>query len=364
MNILNRLGLFGGVAGVAAIGTLAGLNAVKAATTRRGPEIYASEDFTVLSRDRSRVVTTEDDVPLLVREVGPDDAPLTVIFVHGYCLRMESWHFQRTQLAERWSDTARLVFYDQRGHGESGSATAESCTIAQLGRDLAAVVEATAPSGPVVLVGHSMGGMTILAMARQFPELFDDRVIGVGFLATTAAGLNKSGLGRNLNNPVIDAFRLAVRTAPGVVQQARGAARAIISPILRAASYGTEVSPRLVEFSDGMLSDVSVVTIVNFLESLELHDESEALPVLGDVPALVLCGDADMIIPLTSSKALAAALPRAELVRVRDAGHLVELEFPQVTSDAIDRLVRRAVSRREDRENTALVGELERTDVG
>ncbi len=58
MNILNRLGLFGGVAGVAAIGTLAGLNAVKAATTRRGPEIYASEDFTVFSRDRSRVVTT------------------------------------------------------------------------------------------------------------------------------------------------------------------------------------------------------------------------------------------------------------------------------------------------------------------
>ncbi len=58
-------------------------------------------------------------------------------------------------------------------------------------------------------------------------------------LATTAAGLKKSGLGRNLKNPVIDAFRIAVRTAPGVVQQARGAARAIISPILRAASYGT-----------------------------------------------------------------------------------------------------------------------------
>ncbi|RDI34019.1 pimeloyl-ACP methyl ester carboxylesterase [Rhodococcus sp. AG1013] len=364
MNVLNRLGLFGGVLGAAAIGAIAGINVVKSAATRRGPEIYGSEDFALMTGDRSRVVATEDDVPLLVREVGPPDAPLTVIFVHGYCLRMESWHFQRAQLAERWGDSVRMVFYDQRGHGESGVPAAESCTIAQLGRDLAAVVEDVAPSGPVVLVGHSMGGMTILAMARQFPELFDDRVIGVGLLATTAAGLNKSGLGRNLDNPVIDGFRLAVRTAPGAVQQARGAARAIISPILRAASYGTEVSPRLVAFSEGMLNDISVVTIVNFLESLELHDESEALPVLSDTPALVLCGDADMIIPFTSSKYLAAALPRSELVRVRDAGHLVELEFPQVTSDAIDRLVRRAVSSRADHENAVPAGELERTDVG
>ncbi len=200
-----------------------------------------------------------------------------------------------------------------------------------------------------------MGGMTILAMARQFPELFDDRVIGVGLLATTAAGLNKSGLGRNLNNPVIDAFRprgadRARRRAAGP-----GAARAIISPILRAASYGTEVSPRLVEFSDGMLSDVSVVTVVNFLESLELHDESRPCRCWATFRRWS-CADADMIIPFSSSKALAAGLSRAELVRVRDAGHLVELEFPQVTSDAIDRLVRARVSRREDRENAALVG--------
>lgn len=364
MNLLNRLGLFGGIVGVAAIGTIAGLEVVKAATTRRGPEVYGSEDFDLMSRDRSRVVRTEDDVPLLVREVGPADAPLTVVFVHGYCLRMESWHFQRKQLAQMWGDSARMVFYDQRGHGESGMPTPESCTIAQLGRDLAAVIDAVAPAGPVVLVGHSMGGMTILAMARQFPELFDDKVIGVGLLATTAAGLNKSGLGRNLDNPVIDAFRLAVRTAPGMVQQARGAARAIISPILRAASYGTEVSPRLVAFSEGMLNAVSVVTIVNFLESLELHDESEALPVLADTSALVLCGDTDMIIPFPSSRSLAAALSRAELVRVRGAGHLVLLEFPQVISDAIDRLVRRAVSSRENRENAAPAGELEQTDVG
>ena len=103
---------------------------------------------------------------------GSADAPVTVVFVHGYCLRMESWHFQRRQLERRWGAAVRMVFYDQRGHGRSGTPSVASCTIGQLGRDLDAVLRSVAPDGPVVLVGHSMGGMTILALARQRPELF------------------------------------------------------------------------------------------------------------------------------------------------------------------------------------------------
>ncbi len=237
------------------------------------------------------------------------------------------------------------MFYDQRGHGDSGMPRSKSCTVSQLGRDLATVVEAKVPKGPIVLVGHSMGGMTVLALAGQRPEWFEGRVIGVGGLvATTAAGLAETGLTRNLQNPIIDGFRLAVRTSPGVVQHARGgAARVLITPILRAASYGTDVSPRLHELSDGMLDRTSVVTIVNFLRTLELHDESASLEVLAHTPAVVICGDQDMMIPFISSKRLAADLPESELVRVHGgAGHLVQLEFPAIVTDAIDKLVQRA----------------------
>ena len=239
-----------------------------------------------------------------------------------------------------------MVFYDQRGHGDSGMPRSKSCTVSQLGRDLATVVEAKVPKGPIVLVGHSMGGMTVLALAGQRPEWFEGRVIGVGLVATTAAGLAETGLTRNLQNPIIDGFRLAVRTSPGVVQHARGAARVLITPILRAASYGTDVSPRLHELSDGMLDRTSVVTIVNFLRTLELHDESASLEVLAHTPAVVICGDQDMMIPFISSKRLAADLPESELVRVHGAGHLVQLEFPAIVTDAIDKLVAASAGRR------------------
>lgn len=345
-----RRGLIGGAGLASVLGALAGVRAVqhKPEPSRRGHDRHTGEDFGLLETDRGSLVVADDGVLLAVREVGPSDAPLTVVFVHGYCLRMDSWHFQRRQLHRRWGANVRMVFYDQRGHGRSGTPSVESCTIDQLGRDLDAVLRAVAPTGPVVLVGHSMGGMTILSLARQNPELFGTQVIGVGLVSTAAAGLNKTGLSRNLRNPVIDAFRYAVRTSPDVVQLGRGAARAIISPILRAASYGTDVSPSLTRFSEGMLNDTSVTTIVNFLNSLELHDESAVLPVIGDLPALVVCGDADMVTPFAQSQVLADALPNSELVRVVSGGHLVPLEFPIRVTDAIDRLVTRALDARRD----------------
>ena len=84
------------------------------------------------------------------------------------------------------------MFYDHRSHGASGRSAPENCTIDQLGKDLYAVLQAVAPSGPVVLVGHSMGGMTILALADQHPELFGDRVVGVALLSTSTGELAKT----------------------------------------------------------------------------------------------------------------------------------------------------------------------------
>ena len=138
----------------------------------------------------SRTVTTDDGVPLHVEVDGGPDAPLTVVFSHGFTARLVEWDLQRAALRDR----ARLVLWDQRGHGRSGWTKLTTATIDRTGRDLGEVLDATTPSGPVVLAGHSMGGMSILALARQRPELFGDRVVGVFLLATSAGGLVETGL--------------------------------------------------------------------------------------------------------------------------------------------------------------------------
>jgi pimeloyl-ACP methyl ester carboxylesterase len=117
----------------------------------------------------------------------------------------------------------------------------------------------------------------------------------------------------------------------------------VIAPILRAASYGDEkISPSVVAFSERMMHDTPIATMVEFLHALEVHDEVAALSTLAKVPTLIACGDHDLLTPMEQSQQMAAQLPNAELVIVGGAGHLVQLEQPEAINEALVRLVERA----------------------
>ncbi len=117
MTLMGRMGLLG--ASLVTLASSAGLYAVRSAGMP-AHELYRDEDFDAVLRLPKGIVMTDDGVPLVVRESGSSRAPLTVVFVHGYCLRMQSWHLQYRHVLERWGEDVRMVFYDQRGHGESG----------------------------------------------------------------------------------------------------------------------------------------------------------------------------------------------------------------------------------------------------
>src|ERR1043166_4254606 len=68
-----------------------------------------------------------------------------------------------TQLIRRWGNNIRIISYDHRGHGDSGTAPMHTYRIDRLADDLAELLVALRVSGPVTLVGHSMGGMAALA---------------------------------------------------------------------------------------------------------------------------------------------------------------------------------------------------------
>ena len=256
-------------------------------------------------------MTTPDGVDLAVREVGPTDAPVTVVFAHGFCMNMGAFHFQRRELARVWGDQVRMVFYDQRGHGKSGTAAPRTYTVAQLGCDLDTVLTVMAPRGSVILVGHSMGGMTVLSHARQFPRRYGTGIVGAAIISSAAEGLSRSPLGEILQNPALEAARFATRYAPNLVHRGRGAVRSVLSPILQAASFGDRaVSPTVARYSEHMIHDTPVTTMVGFLHALGVHDETDGLPVLAKVPTLIACGSADTLTLPEHSEEMAAVLPK------------------------------------------------------
>ncbi|MER5686667.1 alpha/beta hydrolase [Streptomyces sp. NPDC002205] len=273
--------------------------------------------------------------------------PVTVVFSHGYCLSQDSWHFQRAALR----GLVRTVHWDQRSHGRSerGRAQAEGVTVGidQLGRDLKAVIDAAAPEGRLLLVGHSMGGMTIMALADQYPQLIRDRVAAVAFVGTSSGKLGEVSFGLpvagvNAVRRVLPGVLKALGSQAELVERGRRATADLFAGLIKRYSFGSrDVDPAVERFAERLIESTPIDVVAEFYPAFTEHDKSAALPAFRDIPVLILAGDKDLVTPSSHSEAIADELPDAELVIVPDAGHLVMLEHPETVTDRMaDLLVR------------------------
>ena len=345
---MNRAGLLGGLTGVVVAGVAVGLAGERYAVgrTRFAADPDAGEPFFHLPYDRVVPVVADDGVALHVEEVGPTTAPLTVVFCHGYTQELAVWHFQRRLLAA--DNPGKLVFWDQRSHGRSGRSSAAGSTIEQLGKDLHAVLQATAPTGRVVLVGHSMGGMTIMALADQHPELFGSRVTGVALISTSTGKLAEVTFGfPSVVGPVarrvLPLLTRGLRSRPALFEHGRRLGTDLAFVVSRRAAFGSgPVSPSLVQFVEQMTARTPVDVIAEFVDTFLDHDKLAALGVLASVETVVIAGSKDLITPVEHSRAIATALPNAQFVVVEDAGHMVQLERAPLVTLHLRALLRRA----------------------
>jgi pimeloyl-ACP methyl ester carboxylesterase len=344
----------GGVAGTIAAGlAVAGVVRSRRVKAREGQRVVTVVDEAgpdgeaVVPAGRTSTVAADDGVPLSVEGVDPADGgspELTVVLVHGFALDRRCWYYQRRDLSGCVDPRVRLVLYDQRGHGRSGVPTQQSCTIEQLGRDLAAVLRSVAPDGPLVLVGHSMGGMTIMALAEQQPDLFADRVRGVALLSTSAGEVARHGLPL----PVLSRYNPLTRTVggfaawrPGLVEWLRSAGDGLTRQGVRRLAFGDRSVPAgVVDFMVRMLDGTPVPVLTWFVPTLGTHDRFAALAGLRHCEVLVLCGDADRLTPFSHAERIAAELPDATLVRVPGSGHMVMLEQPDLVTGELATLLR------------------------
>lgn len=311
-------------------------------TLRGTPGRALADDGTILAYETDEAGAAGEAAA--GRAVEGAGGPLTVVFSHGFCLNQDSWHYQRAALRGR----VRTVFWDQRGHGRSGRGEGQPVGIELLGRDLKAVIDAAAPEGPLVLVGHSMGGMTVMALAEQYPELVRDRVVGVAFVGTSPGRLEEVSYGLPLAG--VNAVR---RVLPGVlralgsqaelVEKGRRATADLFAGLVRKYSFASEdVDPAVVRFAERMIESVPVDVVAEFYPAFGAHDKLAALAAFRGLPALALVGDQDLVTPAAHTEAIVEALPGAAAVVVPDAGHLVMLERPGAVGEALAALLARA----------------------
>ncbi len=358
-------GLIGAAVGVLAAGAAAGVAVERQVIGRRSSQRaqLEAEPFGSL-RGTPHVFTADDGVELYVevdelkRSRRPEPPPkrrfgkklplppedLTLIFAHGYGLNMDCWHFERRDLA----GIGTMVFYDQRSHGRSGRSPKENVSIEQLGRDLHGILEEFAPTGPVILIGHSMGGMSIMALAEQHPEIFGDRIIGVGLCSTSAGGLDRvpivfPGKIGMLAPGARHADRVAaLARIPDVVERSRKAGTDISYLLTRKYSFGSEVPPAFTEFVNEMIAATPISVIAEFYPIFALHDKYDSLEPLQKVECVVIGGDEDQLTPFAHAEEIVRHVPGAELVEVKNCGHLGLIEHHREFTAALLGMIERA----------------------
>jgi pimeloyl-ACP methyl ester carboxylesterase len=341
--------------GLAAAGTTAAVGVVadrlaRALKTAKGLDsldTYEEEATTEV------VVLADDGVPLHVEIDEPEGpragmtngAPVpTVVFCHGYTLSLRCWVFQRRALR---AAGYRVVLWDARGHGRSGAGSRESYEIDQLGHDLDSVIAAVAPRGPLVLVGHSMGGMTLMALAAHHPEVIRDRVIGVAFVATSPGGISAVswGLGKILGKAVHRLGPFAVGQLAGrqgLVNSVLKVGREVEEYFVDIYSFASPVPLSIVRLTADMIFKTRIEVISDFMETFDKHDKREALAQFIGVETLVINGMQDMMTPPEHSEEIVQLIPGAEHVLVKDAGHIIMLEHGDVVSEQLLALIGRA----------------------
>ena len=278
-------------------------------------------------------VTAADGLALATREIGPEGADLTVILLHGLLGDMHSWRCQTSHLTSR-HPAVRVIAYDQRGHGKSGRGCALSNTLGQLARDLDAVIDTTTPTGHIVLVGHSMGAMTILQYLQHHQSRNKDRVTGVALIATAAADITQHGLGRLLATPLAGGACALAAHIPASAEAVRTSAVRATEPMWRRV---TKKAPTLA----ALINSPQLPVLAAFLDSISHFDGTAAFRALSRTPTLIMCGTVDWVTPPHHSVTIAAAVSAAEFVDVPGAGHMLMLRRPDVVNNRLDALLER-----------------------
>jgi pimeloyl-ACP methyl ester carboxylesterase len=289
---------------------------------------------------RHRVVITSDGVRLSVREYGSDTADHTVVLLHGLCMDKDSWNLQVAQLMRERGNTVRIITYDHRGHGDSGTAPMRTYRIERLADDLAELLVVLGVTGPLTLAGHSMGGMAVLAYLGRPVNHRPVEPENLVLVGTAAGKVAERGVGRLLATRATDLVYGLVHRGPRTATDA--AVRALTGPLCgaltRYGGYGKTSRDALIAVSAASVNHTLLTTKVGFLQGLKEHDQYGTL---GSITArtTVISGGADKLIPSAHADELAAGIPGATHLHRLEAGHMLLHEVPWLVSGAISRAI-------------------------
>jgi pimeloyl-ACP methyl ester carboxylesterase len=277
---------------------------------------------------RELTVVSADGARLHVEVHGPENAP-PVVLSHGWTCSTAFWAAQIRDLAA----DHRVIAYDQRGHGRSPASPA--CTTHALADDLEAVLAQTlTPGEKALIVGHSMGGMTVMAAAAR--PRFRDHAAAVLLCSTGSSRLVPEArvvpLGAGRVRTWITGRILGSRAPLGPVTP-------VAMRILKYATMGAGSAPHMVEACARIVHACPRAVRHAWARVLEVLDLDHGVREL-HAPTAIVHGASDRLTPPVHAHALVAVLPHCVgLTELAGVGHMTPIEAPDLVTGRIRELV-------------------------
>jgi pimeloyl-ACP methyl ester carboxylesterase len=284
----------------------------------------ADVDPTSAKRDNGTIITGATGARLYVEQIGPAEAP-PMVLVHGWAMDSTIWFYTKRDLSRSF----RILCWDLPGMGRSTPATPSAIGLSEFAQDLKTVI-GVAGNRKVILVGHSIGGMTIQTLARDDPAFFNAHVAGTVLVNTTYTNPLKtmilSGLAQALRWPLLEPLmRLSILLQPLVWLGAWQSYLSGTAHLANRLGFGKHVTRSQLEHTTLLSTRNSPGNIHRGNLAMFRWDATKAMTGI-PTPLLVLAGNLDIVTKPEAGQVIAADHARSIFTVVEGVNHMGFME--------------------------------------
>lgn len=298
---------------------------------RASRELHSGRAGIGLRFDREGTVRS-GGIPVHYYDVGPVDAPLALVYVHGFNIAAEEFYMQVEALRPLG---VRQILVDLRGHGQTGRVDPRLLTIDAAADDIALVMRTLLIDVPVIPIGHSLGSPVSLSLMRRH----DFDWAGSVQISGAVDPFMARGLPRLLGGAVGTFLERFVAALPRAAEGVRRGVTEVIAPVLARWFYFRPMDYKVIQFHAALIQETPLATYAGFFGELQNHSERGAAGVLEGLPGFILVGERDNVTPLSQSAGLAEIWPDAYYQVIPESGHMPPLDAPATVTAAIARLI-------------------------
>jgi pimeloyl-ACP methyl ester carboxylesterase len=291
----------------------------------------------ILSKEEGEKITPEkirqdsDLQELFVEEYSNPNAKVTIIFNHGWSTTAQVWYYYRKAFKNKYN----LIFWDEPGLGKSKQPSNNDYSLTKYATDLKRIIDTIPKNQKIVLVGHSIGGMIIQQLYKEYPSFSKDRINAIALFNTTYTNPIKTAL---FGNVLINLQNILFK--PSLIIQAYtwpiwqlNNFLSFLSGMLHLACYisgfrGKQTRNEL-KFTTRLMLTSRVDSVAKGTLGMLKLDTLQTLKAI-EVPALIIAGQNDIMTSPSASEVIAKTIPNSILHVIGDTGHMGTLEHAKI----------------------------------